>query len=478
MTDREIPDPDDPIFLPLEFKSGLVVKNRLFRSSISGRFDYYNGNLTKARVNWETSFARGGLGAIISSFVPVARRGRILPNYAMIDDDEKIKYWEYLGAKVREAGKTAFPGDPAQSGECRYIIQLSHSGRQQDDGGIENEYSRALSSTSQHDYFHGIVCQAMTTQEIGEVIQQFADAAWRAKEAGLSGVELHGANGYLFTQFLSSAINDRTDEYGGDLRGRMKFLLDVIRAIRKKVGPTFHLQVKTNAVDHDNALYPWRKRGNRLADAIEICRAAVDAGADALHISSGSIFPHPRNPPGDFPLDVARKTYDAMLSNGINTRFNYAFFTSKILGPLFRWWWNYRRGIPFEDIKRGVNLELAAAIKRSVSPDIKVLVTGGFQHAGVIREAIRSGKVDGVTIARPLIANRDLPKLFRRGMDWDDAGWVTKDKWPIDNRFPCTYCNRCLINDIKNPLACYEPARFENYDQMMAKAMEVFENAF
>ena len=74
------------------------------------------------------------------------------------------------------------------------------------------------------------------------------------RAAGLDGVELHGANGYLFTQFLSSAINDRHDDYGGSLQNRARFLLEVVGAIRKEVGADFHLQVKISATEYNNAL--------------------------------------------------------------------------------------------------------------------------------------------------------------------------------------------------------------------------------
>src|SRR5262249_32335899 len=189
--------------------------------------------------------------------------------------------------------------------------------------------------------------------------------------------------------------------------------------------------------------FPWRKRGNDLSDTLEICARAEKAGAQALHISSGSIFPHPRNPAGDFPIADATDWYDGMLSSGVDTHRNYRIFRSRILGPLFRWWWNYRRGIPFEEIKSGINLALAAEVKKSVN--VPVLVAGGFQHAYVIRRALQAKMVDGVTIARPLIANRDLPKLFRAGMDWEHASWIPPEKWPIRDRHPCSYCNKCLI---------------------------------
>src|SRR5215813_8956771 len=114
----------DVIFEPLRFKN-LTVKNRIFRSNIAGRFDNYDGSGTQARINWELKFARGGVGTILSSHVPVTVRGRILPNYATIDSDDRIPFWRRLGEHVHAY-------------DCKFILQLSHSGRQQDIGGVEN----------------------------------------------------------------------------------------------------------------------------------------------------------------------------------------------------------------------------------------------------------------------------------------------------------------------------------------------------
>jgi 2,4-dienoyl-CoA reductase-like NADH-dependent reductase (Old Yellow Enzyme family) len=92
---------EDVIFQPLHFRN-LTVKNRTFRSNISGRFDNYDGSGNQARINWELKFAQGGVGAIISSFVPVTIRGRIVPNYATIHRDEHIPFWRELGQRVHE----------------------------------------------------------------------------------------------------------------------------------------------------------------------------------------------------------------------------------------------------------------------------------------------------------------------------------------------------------------------------------------
>lgn len=447
---------NEVIFKPLKFPgSNLEVKNRVFRSSISGRFDNYNGSGTHARINWEMKFARGGVGAIISSFVPVHVRGRILPNFAMIDNDDKIPFWKELGKRVHEEG-------------CKYIVQLSHSGRQQDMGGVENLYKLAQSSTSQRDYFHGILCKAMSKAEIKQVVQWFGDAAHRARAAGLDGVETHSANGYLINQFLSSGINDRTDEYGGSLENRARFLLEIVEAIQSKAGKDFHLQCKINGADHNDALIPWKKKGNTLEEQVELAKMLVDHGVHGLHVSSGSLFPHPRNPAGDFPVTCVQRTYPTILGSGVWTRRNEWIFSSRWAGPLFSWWWQFRGG---NGKVQGINLDYAAAIREAVNvdrkPEVKVPVicTGGFQDASFVRDALTAEKIDGVSIARPLIANNDLVKFWQRGEE-------------IPEKLRCTYCNKCCLNDPAWPLGCYEISRFDyNFEAMIEQVMSVYEES-
>jgi 2,4-dienoyl-CoA reductase (NADPH2) len=315
--------------------------------------------------------------------------------------------------------------------------------------------NKALSSTSHMDTFHGLLCQAMTRQEIKETIQHFADGARRAREAGLDGVELHASHGYLITQFLSSAINDRKDEYGGSLENRARLLLDIIRAIRKEVGNDFHLQAKISAVDNNNALYPFEKKGNTLEESIQVCKWVEEAGADALHISIGSMFPHPQLPSGGFPVDELNWWYGGMASSGALAFLNYTLFHFKTLRPIFLTLWNRtKKERPVE----GVCADEAREIKKHVK--IPVLNTGGYQSGALIRKVISEGYCDGVTIARPLIANNDLPKILERGEE------------PAQ---PCSFCNRCLINAIANPLGCYDVRRYGgDRDAMLREVMTVF----
>jgi 2,4-dienoyl-CoA reductase (NADPH2) len=433
--------PADPIFEPLVFRN-LTVKNRVFRSNVSGRFDNYDGSGNQARINWELKFARGGVGAIISSFVPVHIRGRILPNYATIDRDERIPFWRELGKRVHDE-------------DCRFLMQLSHGGRQRDVPGIE--FAKGLSSTDKSDPQHGFECERMDLVDIQATVLAFAEGARRAREAGLDGVELHSANGYLFTQFLSPAINDRTDDYGGSLENRARFLLDVVKAIRKKVGRDFHLQAKISATDYANALDNKEPVGTVIADSVQVCKWLEAEGVDAIHVSCGNAFPHPKNPAGELPIDELVKTYDTLISSGKLTLRNYLIFRTELTAELFKRRWDKARG----DINavEGANLPDARAIKAAVG--IPVICTGGFQTASVIRQAIDSHSCDAVSIARPLIANNDLVKQFAAGHDRAAK--------------PCTYCNRCLVNAVENPLGCYEPARFDSRDDMVRQIMSVFD---
>jgi 2,4-dienoyl-CoA reductase-like NADH-dependent reductase (Old Yellow Enzyme family) len=449
---RAHPADVEAIFQPLGI-GRLRIKNRLIRSSISGRIDNYDGSGSRARVNFEERFARGGVGAIISSHAPVASSARILPNYAMIDRDERIPFWRTVGQRVRYHG-------------CAFILQLTHSGRQQDIAGVENWNTLPFGASARINDLHGLAAREMSVQDIREVIELFARAAERAVAADMDGIELHSANGYLFTQFLSCAINNRTDRYGGTLENRARFLLEVIQAIQHSVGRDFPLIVKLTGRDLHRAfgILPTGD-GNTLADAIQIAQWCEHAGAHALHVSTGNAFPHPYNPAGPLPVDVVMRTYASMIHSGRHTWRNFLLFQNVLTRYALQWLW--KSGTPFYNAKgspdprkiEGFACSDAREIRKHVK--IPVLVAGGFQTAHGIAEALRSNACDAVTIARGLLANPNLPAALKDG--WDG---------PLDP--PCSYCNRCLGHVLENPLGCYDESRFTNRGGRAAMLREVF----
>jgi 2,4-dienoyl-CoA reductase-like NADH-dependent reductase (Old Yellow Enzyme family) len=130
-----------------------------------------------------------------------------------------------------------------------------------------------------------------------------------------------------------------------------------------------------------------------------------------------------------------------------------------VSGQIAKRAWNDAAGDP--DKIEGANLPDARAIKESVT--VPVICTGGFQTASVIREAITRGDCDAVSAARPLVANNDLVNMFAAGRDAAPK--------------PCTYCNKCLVNVVENPLGCYDETRFDSRDEMIRQIMSVFKPA-
>ena len=176
------------------------------------------------------------------------------------------------------------------------------------------------------------------------------------------------------------------------------------------------------------------------------------------------MFPHPRLPMGPFSAREGMKWYDTMLSSGIHARRNYEFFRNPLKRPIFNYLWH--RTQERHDRIEGANLAECRAIRdviRPIAPDVPFMCTGGFQTGRRIAEAIQRGDCEAVTIARPLIANNSMVKYFERGEE-------------VPDELRCSYCNKCLINILENPLGCYDLSRFNgDYDRMIGEIMTVYE---
>jgi 2,4-dienoyl-CoA reductase (NADPH2) len=149
------------------------------------------------------------------------------------------------------------------------------------------------------------------------------------------------------------------------------------------------------------------------------------------------------------------RVYDSMISSGDHTFRNFVLLRNDLTGTLFRNRWLKERG----DVIECLNLPDSEAIRKAVN--IPVICTGGFQTASVIREAILAGRCHAVSMARPLIANPDMPKMFEQG----------QDRPPV----PCTYCNKCLVNVVENPLGCYDETRFTTREAMIQNILSVYD---
>ena len=246
----------------LQLRSGLVIANRVAKAATSEKLAP-TGEPTPRLARLYERWGRGGAGLLITGNVAVDRNGLEARGNVLVEDDQD------LGALHRWA-------EAAQRWGGRLFMQLSHAGRQSPRSAT---WEPVAPSSVPLQGLRAVFARprALEDAEIVAIIGRFARAAGVAKRAGFAGVQIHAAHGYLISQFLSPLTNRRTDRWGGSLDNRMRFLLEVLRAVRGAVGETYPIAVKLNSVD-------FQRGGLSREESMEVA-AAIDAeGIDLLEI--------------------------------------------------------------------------------------------------------------------------------------------------------------------------------------------------
>ena len=325
--------------------NGMLMNNRMIRSATWEGMCDQDGRPTEKLINCYRDLAQGGIGLIISGYTFVLPEGKGLPGKMGIHTDDFATAYKNLTGAVHDAGGTI-------------AIQLVHAG-----GQTNSTYAGRqplAPSAVQVDQFSEVPAE-LTEDEIYDTISAFGEGARRAKGWGFDGVQLHGAHGFLINQFLSPLTNRRTDEYGGSIDNRCRFLLEVYRKVRESVGGDYPVFIKLNAADNLDG-------GLEVDDAVYAAKKLAEAGIDAIEVSAGTPASGEKSP--------ARE---------------------KILKPE----------------QEAYNLPLARRVKEAVN--CPVIVVGGFRSYEVAEKTIKDDGMDYIAMARPLIREPGLANRWLQG---------------------------------------------------------------
>lgn len=254
------------LFSPLKIGQ-LEVKNRVVMTAMGCSMANIDGSPSEQMIRYYEERARGGVGLITTEITRV-------------NDDTGVGESAQLSVSHNEV----IPGlaklaEAVHKHDSKIFVQLHHPGRQTPRSLIHNQPAVSASD---------ITCQiiseeprALTTEEVYSIIDDFVDGAWRAKYAGIDGVELHAAHGYLLNQFISPHTNKRTDEFGGSTEARCKIILDIIKGIRRACGSDYPIAVRLTVDEY------LGETGLQLNEGIELCKLIEQAGVDMLNITCG-----------------------------------------------------------------------------------------------------------------------------------------------------------------------------------------------
>lgn len=249
------------------------LKNRMVMAPMGDLTANPDGTVSDTTIAYYGARAKGGIGLIITGIVRINNTdGTAGPNQLSLADDKYIPGFKKLVDEIHKYGAKVFP-------------QIQHSGRQGVAALTGNDYVLAPSAIP------SAVMQQPTrelaVEEIHTLVGQFGDCARRAMEAGADGVEIHGAHGYLINQFLSPFSNKRTDEYGGSFENRMRFLIEIMRDVRKKTENKIPISVRISADEFLSAVgipMPYID----IAEGIRIAKAIEAEGVETINVSCGT----------------------------------------------------------------------------------------------------------------------------------------------------------------------------------------------
>lgn len=359
----------------------LAIKNRLIRSATYECGMTERGEVTPVILDLYRNLANGGVGAIITGHMAVRRDGQLDDRQICIYEDSHIAEISRIADAVHGAGTN-----------CRIIAQLSHTGRQVPHDNVLAECVGPSAVPSPVLKKRG---RELTVEEIQSIVGSYVDAIVRVRKAGYDGVQLHAAHGYLLSSFLSPYTNRRNDEYGGAIEKRLAILREIIVEARRSVG-TFPILIKMNCTDHveggiDGRSFP------------EVAAQVSALGFDAIEVSGGmwDCLVRSEEELGFLPLPIPEA----------RTRIN-------------------------SPEKQSYFVECAGELDL----DIPVIVVGGHRDIEAMEQILIRGKVDFLSLSRPLVSEPHLPNRWLEGTGGDRA--------------ECVSCNSCLVEVKVNPLKC------------------------
>ena len=328
------------LFTPFRIKH-LEIPNRIVMPGLASFLIEDDGTITDKTIEHYRLRAAGGPGMVIVEACAVSPEGVVSPHQARIYDDRFVEGLAKIAQVMRAEGAV-----PA--------VQIHHGGRQTSSKVIKQK--PLAPSPLPCPTIRGDV-EPLTKEKIQELIHKFGDAAERAVQAGFDLIEIHGAHGYLINQFLSRFSNIREDEYGGDVEGRAKFALEIVREIRKRIGKDFPLSFKISAQE-------FVPNGLTVGESIKILKLLVKEGIDVVQVSAGN---------------------DAT--------------PEWIAQPMF--------------MKKACLAGSAGAIKKALN--IPVMAVGRINDPLVAERILAEGKADLVCMGRGLLADPELPKKAKEG---------------------------------------------------------------